>query len=80
VPARLRARAQALLAVMVAGFGNLAGFLGNGWWKSADTAAGIAHWPAFWLGLTAALYAVFAFFALSYRGQPRGENGSQVSG
>lgn len=70
VPARLRARAQALLAVMVGGFGNLAGYLGNGWWKSANTVAGHTHWPVFWLGLTFVMAAVFVFFALSYRGNP----------
>ena len=77
VPARLRARAQALLAVMVGGFGNLVGYLGNGWWKSANTVAAHTHWPAFWLGLTLVMAAVFAYFALSYRGNPatRGADG-----
>jgi len=70
VPARLRARAQALLGVMLGGFGSLAGFLGNGWWKSANTVAGVTAWPRFWLGLTLVMAAVFAFFAFSYRGQP----------
>ncbi len=73
VPAQLRGRAQALLGVMTSGFGSLAGYLANGWWKSANTTAGHTQWPAFWLGLTTALLAVFAFFALSYRGQPRAE-------
>lgn len=72
VPARLRARAQALLALMISGFGNLIGYLGNGWWKDANTVAGVTHWPRFWLGLAGVMAAVFTFFALSYRGQPRG--------
>ena len=71
VPARMRARAQALLGVMLGGFGNLAGYLGNGWWKSANTVAGVTQWPRFWLGLTLVMAAVFAFFAFSYRGQPQ---------
>ena len=72
VPARLRARAQALLALMISGFGNLIGYLGNNWWKNANTVAGVTHWPMFWLGLAGVMTAVFVFFALSYRGQPRG--------
>ncbi len=71
VPARMRARAQALLGVMLGGFGNLAGYLGNGWWKSANTVADVTQWPRFWLGLTLVMAAVFAFFAFSYRGQPQ---------
>jgi len=71
VPARLRARAQALLGVMLGGFGSLAGYLGNGWWKSANTVGGQTQWPRFWLGLTLVMAAVFVFFALSYRGQPK---------
>jgi len=78
VPARLRARAQALLGVMVGGFGNIVGFLGNGWWKSANTVAGQTHWPQFWLGLTLVMGAVFVFFALSYRGQSRAESRDHV--
>lgn len=77
VPARLRARAQALLGVMLGGFGSLAGYLGNGWWKSANTAAGLTQWPRFWLGLTLAMAAVFAFFAFSYRGQPEPKDVAQ---
>ncbi len=77
VPARLRARAQALLSVMVGGFGNLAGYLGNGWWKSVNTFNGHTRWPAFWLGLTLVMAAVFAFFALSYRGNPPVKNTAQ---
>jgi MFS family permease len=71
VPARLRARAQALLGVMLGGFGSLAGYLGNGWWKSANTVGGQTQWPRFWMGLTLVMAGVFVFFALSYRGQPK---------
>lgn len=78
VPARLRARAQALLSLMVAGFGNLVGYLGNGWWKSVNTAGAVTHWPRFWLGLTGVMVAVFVFFAWSYRGQPRGAATKQL--
>lgn len=71
VPARLRARAQALLGVMLGGFGSLAGYLGNGWWKSANTVGGQTQWPRFWMGLTLVMAGVFVFFALCYRGQSK---------
>lgn len=66
----LRARAQALLTLMVSGCGNLLGYLGSGWWRHACLVDGRTAWPTFWLGLTAATALVFVFFALSYRGQP----------
>jgi MFS family permease len=70
-PARLRARAQALLAVMVGGFGNLAGYLGSGWWKHVNTVGGSTHWPVFWGWLSFSILLVFGIFALFYRGQRR---------
>lgn len=69
VEPRLRARAQALLALMVSGVGNLSGFLGSGWWRHHCTVAGATRWPLFWLGLSGWAAAAFIFFALSYRGK-----------
>jgi MFS family permease len=74
VDSRIRARAQALLGVMVGGVGNLAGYLGNGWWKGLNTTRisdteSLTNWPLFWMGLTAMMVAVFAYFAINYRGQ-----------
>jgi hypothetical protein len=66
----LRARAQALLTLMVAGFGNLSGSLGSGWWRQACLVDGHTQWPVFWTGMTAVTALVFVFFAVSYRGQP----------
>lgn len=66
----LRARAQALLTLMMAGFGSLAGSLGSGWWRQACLVDGRTQWPAFWTGMTAVTALVFIFFAVSYRGQP----------
>ncbi len=40
VDARLRTRAQALLQVIISGFGNVAGYLGTGWWRAACTSGG----------------------------------------
>jgi nucleoside transporter len=69
VDPRIRARAQALLGVMVSGFGNLFGYLGSGAWRRACTAAGETDWPTFWTGTSVATAAVFVWFALSYRGR-----------
>ena len=66
---RIRARAQALLQVMVSGCGNLFGYLSTGVWRKACTAAGQTDWPTFWLGTSAAAGAVFLWFAFSYRGR-----------
>jgi MFS family permease len=73
VDPRLRTRAQALLTLMMSGFGNLAGSLGGGWWRDACEADGHTNWRSFWLGMTAATTAVMIFFALAYRGQPARE-------
>ena len=67
VPSRLRARAQALLAVMLGGFGNLVGYLGSGLWKSANTVGGVTHWPLFWGALAFMMAVVFCGFAWAYR-------------
>ncbi len=69
VDARLRTRAQALLTLMIGGFGNLFGFLGSGWWRQYCTLRGETQWPIFWLGLAGVTAAVFAFFAIQYSGQ-----------
>lgn len=71
VDPRMRTRAQALLQVMIAGFGNLAGYLGTGWWRSACMSGGVTNWSRFWWGMSALAAGVFVFFALSYRGQAK---------
>ncbi len=68
-----RARAQALMSLMVGGAGNLAGYLGAGWWF-ARTAAGTGqNWPIFWTGLAAASGVVGAYFLFAYHGRGRVE-------
>lgn len=69
VEPRMRARAQALFSLMISGFGNLAGYLGSGWWREFCTHADHTHWSRFWLGLTVVTAAVFVFFAVSYAGK-----------
>ena len=63
-----RARAQALLTLMVSGVGNLLGYIGTGAWFDSQTAGNITHWPVFWGGLAVAVAAVLVFFLIAYRG------------
>lgn len=64
-----RVRAQALLALLMGGVGNLLGYLGGGWWHSLCVRDGTTDWSRFWLGEAALTAAVCVFFALAYRGR-----------
>jgi hypothetical protein len=64
-----RVRAQALLAMLMGGVGNLIGYLGGGWWFAACTDNKITNWSRFWWGETALTAAVCVFFAVAYRGR-----------
>lgn len=67
-----RARAQALLTVMMSGVGSLAGNLSCGWWRQWCTGAqGRTDWPLYWAALGAAVLLVFVYFAVTYRGTAR---------
>ncbi len=69
VPAAWRARAQALLTLMISGVGNLLGYLGTGWWFLLCSHNGATRpWPQFWSGLTVAVAVVMAYFLWSYHG------------
>jgi len=67
-----RARAQALLSLMTSGFGNLAGYLGAGYWLRASAGPSGTRWPLYWSGLAIAVAAVFLYFLIAYRGQSTG--------
>ncbi|WP_075089638.1 MFS transporter [Verrucomicrobium spinosum] len=81
IPCKMRARAQALLTLMMGGFGNLFGYLGTGWWRrycqstSPDGAITSTAWSTFWIGMTLVTLGVFVFFALAYQGRKRGAGG-----
>jgi MFS family permease len=67
-----RARAQALMSLMTSGFGNLAGYLGTGYWLRVCSQAGATRWPLYWSGLAVAVAAVFLFFLVAYHGKSTG--------
>jgi hypothetical protein len=68
VDARWRARAQALMTLMISGVGNLVGYLGTGWWFSRCTSVAGTTWPLFWGGLAAAVGLVLVYFLVAYHG------------
>ncbi len=75
----LRFRAQALMTLLVGGFGNLLGYLGCGWWRAACVSGGQTFWREYWGGLTVAVVLVGAYFAWAYRGlEPQIEPASVV--
>jgi MFS family permease len=68
VDAAWRARAQALMALMNSGVGNLAGYLGTGAWFAACNRPAGTNWTFFWGGLAAAAMVVLVYFLTAYRG------------
>lgn len=74
-----RARAQALMALMNTGVGNLLGYLGVGWWFAAGTRPTGTNWPLFWSGLAVAVAVVLTYFLIAYRGVGRGLRRSAFS-
>jgi MFS family permease len=67
-----RARAQALLTLMLAGFVHLLGYLGCGWWFAVNTGADGTHWSRFWGLLAVVVAGVLVYFLVAYRGKTAG--------
>ena len=67
-----RARAQALMALMNGGVGNMIGYLGVGAWFGACMDGGTHRWPLFWTGLALGSAVVLAIFLATYRGRGAG--------
>ena len=62
-----RARAQALMALLNSGVGNLIGYLGAGlWFTTCTQSGGGTRWPMFWGGLAAAVAVVMIYFLAAY--------------
>lgn len=66
VDAAWRARAQALLSVMITGVGNLIGYLATGQWFEYAHRSGTTNWPLFWGGLAIAVACVLAYFLIAF--------------
>jgi len=64
-----KARAQALMAFMTAGVGNLIGYLGTGWWFTACDRLTGTNWPLFWGALAGVIGLVLVYFLVAYRGK-----------
>ncbi|MDB6139642.1 MAG: transporter [Verrucomicrobiaceae bacterium] len=71
IPASMRSRAQALLSLMMSGFGNFFGSLGCGWWWHICTKGEVTDWHRYWSGLAGVILVIFMWFALSYKGRHR---------
>ncbi|MBX7206816.1 MAG: MFS transporter [Verrucomicrobiaceae bacterium] len=80
IPQELRARAQALLTLMMSGIGSLAGTLGCGWWWLACKGPAGVRWPLFWSVLAVAMALVFVFFHASYRGRAADDPSANCGG
>ena len=69
IEAAWRARAQALMALMSSGVGNLIGYLGTGWWFATCVRPSGTQWPVFWGGLAVIVTAVLVYFLFAYHGR-----------
>ena len=67
-----RARAQAMMSLMVNGVGNLIGYLTTGWWYDACTQTNGTQWQMFWTGVAVAVAAVMIYFMAAYHGRGAG--------
>ncbi|MCU0772877.1 MAG: MFS transporter [Verrucomicrobia bacterium] len=67
-----RARAQALLSLVLAGVGHLVGYLGTGWWLRQNTGEDVTAWPTYWGGLALVIAIVTVYFLTAYRGRRAG--------
>lgn len=72
IDASMQARAQALFFLVSSGIGNLFGYLGTGWWRSACLSGGRTNWPGFWGGLATGYVVLGLYFVVSYHGVYRG--------
>jgi MFS family permease len=64
-----RARAQAMMSLMINGVGNLFGYLGTGWWFKACAQGAGTQWQLFWSGVTLAVGVVMIYFLAAYQGK-----------
>jgi MFS family permease len=65
-----RTRAQALLALLNGGAGNLIGYLGSGWWFKACASPAGTRWSLYWGLLSLLVAGIGGYFAGAYRVKP----------
>jgi len=65
-----RTRAQALLALLNGGVGNLIGYLGSGWWFKACSSPAGTRWSLYWGLLSLMVVGIAAYFVSAYRVKP----------
>jgi MFS family permease len=70
IPAAWRARAQALLTLMLSGVGNTIGYFSCGALKRANTTGSQTDWTSFWAVLSGVVAVIWLWFAWSYHGRP----------
>lgn len=75
-----RARAQALMALMNGGVGNLLGYLGTGLWFNVTGGPSHPKWSVFWSGLALVVVGVLSYFLIVYRGAGARPNQRRGSG
>jgi MFS family permease len=73
-----RGRAQALFSLMNNGVGNLAGYLGTGWWFNACAEPTGMRWPLFWGGLGVVTVGVAIYFLCAYHGIGPGARAAEI--
>lgn len=75
VPKEWQTRAQALLTLMHAGIGSLAGYLLTGTWYQYCDKEGDVNWQWFWLLLAMLVGAVWVFFWMNARSKDESHSG-----
>lgn len=76
LPKELRFRAQALMTLLISGFGNLFGFLGCGALHSVCSRGEFTNWSLYWLILAGVVALVGGYFWMTYR--PVDENPGEL--
>jgi MFS family permease len=67
IPKDMRFRAQALMTLLISGFGNLLGYLGCGALRGWCEEGGQTRWGLYWGALAVAVAAVGVYFRAAYR-------------
>jgi MFS family permease len=78
VPKEWQTRAQALLTLMHAGLGSLAGYILTGTWYRYCEVDGTVAWQKFWLALAAVVGGVLVFFWINAQAMDESKSKSET--